>query len=106
MSLRYNGVENYAPVFKNREHLRSDQNSSTRRIRASEGSSRAARKNSSLRLTWQATPRNKIAGTYKADAWCLVSPIGVKRVRRAGSGLGFAPLPAGASGSTLNGPRR
>ena len=26
--------------------------------------------NSSLRVTWQATPRNKIAGTYKADKWC------------------------------------
>ncbi len=25
---------------------------------------------SSLRVTWQATPRNKIAGTYKMDQWC------------------------------------
>jgi hypothetical protein len=25
---------------------------------------------SSVRLTWQATPRNKIAGTYKRDRWC------------------------------------
>jgi hypothetical protein len=26
--------------------------------------------NNSLRVTWQATPKNKIAGTYKADKWC------------------------------------
>ena len=25
---------------------------------------------SSVRVTWQATPRNKIAGTYKVDKWC------------------------------------
>jgi hypothetical protein len=25
---------------------------------------------SSIRVTWQASPRNKIAGTYKADKWC------------------------------------
>jgi hypothetical protein len=25
---------------------------------------------SSIRLTWQASPRNKIAGTYKRDRWC------------------------------------
>ena len=25
---------------------------------------------SSLRITWQASPRNKIAGTYKRDRWC------------------------------------
>ena len=27
-------------------------------------------KQSSVRVTWQATPRNKIAGTYKVDKWC------------------------------------
>ncbi len=26
--------------------------------------------NSSIRVTWQVSPRNKIAGTYKADKWC------------------------------------
>jgi hypothetical protein len=26
--------------------------------------------NSSLRTTWQASPRNKFAGTYKQDKWC------------------------------------
>src|SRR5688572_27421851 len=25
---------------------------------------------SSIRVTWQASPRNKIAGTYKVDKWC------------------------------------
>src|SRR4029434_2211372 len=26
--------------------------------------------NSSIGVRWQATPKNKIAGTYKADKWC------------------------------------
>ncbi len=34
------------------------------------GANKGNVRQSSLRVTWQATPRNKIAGTYKADHWC------------------------------------
>ena len=75
MSLRYNGVENYAPVFENRNAY-----DPTRFLYDADTSERGLLSgrsyNSSLRLTWQATPRNRIAGTYKADAWCQC-PLGV-----------------------------
>jgi hypothetical protein len=31
---------------------------------------------SSVRITWQASPRNKIAGTYKRDRWCQCNESG------------------------------
>jgi hypothetical protein len=37
---------------------------------AQPGILRGKQLNSSLRVTWQATPKVKIAGTYKADKWC------------------------------------
>lgn len=34
------------------------------------GANKGSVQQSSVRVTWQATPRNKIAGTYKVDKWC------------------------------------
>ena len=67
-SIRYNGTESYAPIFENAnaynpdrwDYVASDQR----------GILKGRSYNSSLRLTWQASPRNKIAGTYKMDTWC------------------------------------
>jgi hypothetical protein len=68
-SSRYNGVENWAPVFENQNAYKP-----TEYLYVPDTSKRGLLKgrsyNSSLRVTWQATPRNKIAGTYKADTWC------------------------------------
>ena len=61
-------------------------------------------KQSSVRVTWQVTPRNKIAGTYKVDKWCAC-PNFSQRDARAG---GRAPTGAsrGCGRNTWNGPRR
>jgi hypothetical protein len=68
-STRYNEVENYAPVFVNKNAFDAtkwlyEPDTTQRGINAGRSF------NNSLRVTWQATPRNKIAGTYKADSWC------------------------------------
>jgi hypothetical protein len=68
-STRYNWVANEAPVFDNlnafnpNEWLYVPDTSHP-------GVNKGKQFNSSIRVTWQATPRNKIAGTYKADKWC------------------------------------
>jgi hypothetical protein len=67
-SIRFNGVENYAPIFENQNAYNPNEwlyVPSTER-----GLLRGRSYNSSVRVTWQASPRNKIAGTYKADTWC------------------------------------
>jgi hypothetical protein len=68
-SMRYNETENEAPVFANLNAYdpskwlyEPDTNNP--------GVNTGYQLNSSIRVTWQATPRNKIAGTYKADKWC------------------------------------
>jgi hypothetical protein len=69
LSLRYNGVENWAPVFENLNAYNPAQYlyvPDTENRGLLEGRSY----NSSMRVTWQASPRNKIAGTYKQDTWC------------------------------------
>jgi hypothetical protein len=67
-SMRYNGVENWAPVFENVNAYKPSEflyvPATTRGLLSGRSY------NSSLRTTWQATPRNKIAGTYKQDTWC------------------------------------
>jgi hypothetical protein len=67
-SSRYTGVENWAPVFENANAYKPSEflyvPATTR------GLLKGRSYNSSLRTTWQATPRNKIAGTYKQDTWC------------------------------------
>jgi len=68
-STRYNEVENFAPVFVNKNAF-----DATKWLYEPDTSQRGINKgrsfNNSLRVTWQATPRNKIAGTYKVDQWC------------------------------------
>jgi hypothetical protein len=68
-STRYNTTENEAAVFANRNAY-----DPTKWLYEPDTSKPGVNKgyqlNSSLRVTWQATPRNKIAGTYKADKWC------------------------------------
>jgi hypothetical protein len=67
-SSRYTGVENWAPVFENANAYKPAEflyvPATTR------GLLKGRSYNSSLRTTWQATPRNKVAGTYKQDTWC------------------------------------
>ena len=68
-STRYNDVANYVAVFENRHAFDPSQwlyepDTSRRGINAGYSF------NNSLRVTWQPTPRNKIAGTYKVDKWC------------------------------------
>jgi hypothetical protein len=68
-SMRYNETENEAPVFANlnaydpSKWLYEPDTDNP-------GVNTGYQLNSSIRVTWQATPRNKIAGTYKADKWC------------------------------------
>src|SRR5919108_135148 len=66
---RYTGPETYAPIFHNRNAF-----DVTKWTYEQDPSRQAVEKGrvvqSSLRVTWQASPRNKIAGTYKADRWC------------------------------------
>jgi hypothetical protein len=68
-SARYNGTDTYAPIFHNLNAF-----DVTKWTYEPDTSRQAVEKGrvvqSSLRLTWQASPRNKIAGTYKADRWC------------------------------------
>jgi Carboxypeptidase regulatory-like domain len=68
-STRYNTIENQVAVFENKNAYNPnawlyDPDTSK------PGGNKGYQFNSSLRVTWQASPRNKIAGTYKADKWC------------------------------------
>ena len=68
-SIRYNGVENEVAVFANKNAF-----DPTKWLYEPDTSQPGVNKgrslNSSVRMTWQPSPRNKIAGTYKADRWC------------------------------------
>jgi hypothetical protein len=68
-SMRYNGVENWAPVFENVNAYKPSEFLYVADT-ANRGLLEGRSYNSSLRMTWQATPRNKFAGTYKQDTWC------------------------------------
>ena len=66
---RYNGVDNFAPIFLNKNAF--DPTKWTYEPDTTRQAVNSGRLiTSSVRVTWQATPRNKIAGTYKADKWC------------------------------------
>ena len=69
-SSRYNKVENEAPVFSNKFAYDPVNFYKYEPDTSKPGVNKGTQINSSLRVTWQATPRNKIAGTYKADKWC------------------------------------
>ncbi|HEY1306139.1 MAG TPA: carboxypeptidase regulatory-like domain-containing protein [Vicinamibacterales bacterium] len=68
-STRYNEVENQVAVLANKNAY-----DPTKWLYEPDPSTPGVNKgyqfNSSMRVTWQASPRNKIAGTYKADKWC------------------------------------
>jgi hypothetical protein len=68
-SFRHNRVNNFVPIFENRNAWNPsawvyEPDPSKR------GRSDGRLLQNSLRLTWQATPRNKFAGTYKVDSHC------------------------------------
>ena len=91
-SARYNGVENEVAVFQNRNAF-----DPTQWLYAEDSSRPGVNKgrsvNSSLRVTWQASPRNKIAGTYKADRWCACPNfISATRAPEAGADRRFPRL--------------
>ena len=68
-STRYNTIKNEVAVFENKNAYNPNAwlyDPDTSKPGRNEG----YQFNSSLRVTWQASPRNKIAGTYKADKWC------------------------------------
>ncbi len=66
---RHTGAETYMPLFENKNAWQVDKwlydpdtsRPGVERLRASSGH---------VRLTWQATPRNKIAGTFKPEKYC------------------------------------
>ena len=68
-STRYNDVSNEAPVFVNKNAYNVNEwlyvPDTTQ-----PGVNKGKQLNNSIRITWQASPKNKIAGTYKADKWC------------------------------------
>jgi hypothetical protein len=68
-SLRYNGIENRAPVFNNLNAYQPTQFAYVPDT-STAGLLKGRSYNSSLRVTYQATPKLKIAGTYKTDTWC------------------------------------
>jgi hypothetical protein len=68
-SVRYNKVRNQVAIFNNKNAFNPDEwlyEPDT----AQPGIQRGNQLNSGLRITWQATPKVKIAGTIKADRWC------------------------------------
>jgi hypothetical protein len=67
-SFRLNDVANEAPVFVNRNAFNPNEWLYVPTTEA--GVNRGEQYNSSIRVTWQANPKNKFAGTYKADKWC------------------------------------
>ncbi|HEY1306140.1 MAG TPA: carboxypeptidase regulatory-like domain-containing protein [Vicinamibacterales bacterium] len=68
-SSRYNETANQVAVFRNKNEY--DPTKWLYEPDTSQpGENKGYQVNSSLRVTWQASPRNKIAGTYKADKWC------------------------------------
>ncbi|MEQ1758067.1 MAG: carboxypeptidase regulatory-like domain-containing protein [Vicinamibacterales bacterium] len=68
-STRYNDVANEAAVLQNANAFNPNVFTYVP-IPGQPGVNKGTQINSSIRVTWQATPRNKIAGTYKADTWC------------------------------------
>jgi len=68
-SFRINDVANEAAVFQNLNAFNPNEWLYVPDT-ANPGVNRGEQINSSIRVTWQASPRNKFAGTYKADTWC------------------------------------
>src|SRR5262245_13316105 len=91
-STRYNETENEVAVFRNKNEY-----DPTKWLYEPDTSQPGVNKgyqlNNSLRVTWQATPRNKIAGTYKFDKWCnCPNNISATRAPEAGRDRRFPRL--------------
>jgi hypothetical protein len=86
-STRYQRAENFVPVFENLNAYKPNEwlyvPDPNKR-----GELRARVQQNSLRITWQATPKNKIAGTYKIDRWCQC-PNGVSATRAPETAVDF-----------------
>jgi len=67
-STRYNTVDNKAAIFENANAFKP--NEWLYVPTTTQGENKGEQFNSSVRVTYQATPKVKIAGTYKADRWC------------------------------------
>jgi hypothetical protein len=68
-SARYDDVANEVAVLQNANAF-DPSKWNYAPIQGQAGVNKGTLLQSSLRVTWQATPRNKIAGTYKVDRWC------------------------------------
>lgn len=68
-STRFNDTENEAAVFKNLNAFKPTEWLYVPDT-SEPGVNKGEQLNSSLRVTYQASPRVKLAGTYKADKWC------------------------------------
>jgi hypothetical protein len=67
-STRINKVENEAAVFRNANEF--NPNEWLYVPTTTPGINKGDQYNNSLRVTWQAAQKVKVAGTYKADKWC------------------------------------
>jgi hypothetical protein len=67
-STRYNRVKGEAGIFENANAF--NPNAWLYVPTTTPAVNEGEQFNNSLRVTWQATPKVKIAGTYKADKWC------------------------------------
>jgi hypothetical protein len=68
-SSRYNTVDNQAAILQNANAFKPDQWLYVP-VQGKPGENKGVQINSSLRVTYQVTPKVKVAGTYKADRWC------------------------------------
>jgi len=68
-STRVNKVENEAPIFFNVNQFNPNEWLYVPDT-SKPGLNKGDQYNNSIRVTWQATPKVKVAGTYKADHWC------------------------------------
>jgi hypothetical protein len=91
-STRFNNVANNTPIFRNaNEYMVNEWLYVPDTSRPAEA--KGNQNNNSIRVTWQATPRNKFAGTVKADTWCnCPSDINATRSFEAGRDRRFPNL--------------
>jgi hypothetical protein len=83
---RYQGAESYVPVFENANAFKP--NEWLYVPTATRGELRSRVFQNSVRLTWQASAKHKIAGTYKVDKWCQC-PNGVSATRAPETAVDF-----------------
>jgi hypothetical protein len=67
-SFRFNSVKNEAGIFENANAFKPSQWLYV--PTTTPGVNEGVQQNSSIRVTYQALPKLKLAGTYKADHWC------------------------------------